>query len=53
MVASVTNDSGTMTMLNSKGEEFEKGSGTQFDPRFAKIMLEIINEDVDYRLREN
>lgn len=32
--------------------EFEKGSGTQFDPRFAAIMLEIIKEDVDYKLRE-
>lgn len=33
--------------------ELEKGSGTQFDPRFAAIMLEIIKEDVDYRLHEN
>lgn len=32
--------------------ELEKGSGTQFDPRFAAIMLEIIKEDVDYRLHE-
>ena len=32
--------------------ELEKGSGTQFDPRFAKIMLEIINEDVEYKLHE-
>jgi putative two-component system response regulator len=32
--------------------EFEKGVGTQFDPRFAAIMLEIINEDVDYKLHE-
>ena len=32
--------------------EFEKGSGTQFDPRFAAIMLEIIAEDVDYKLHE-
>ena len=32
--------------------ELEKGSGTQFDPRFAAIMLEIIKEDVDYKLRE-
>ena len=32
--------------------EFEKGLGTQFDPRFAAIMLEIINEDVDYKLHE-
>ena len=32
--------------------ELEKGSGTQFDQRFAKIMLEIINEDVEYKLHE-
>lgn len=32
--------------------ELEKGSGTQFDPRFAQIMLEIINEDVEYKLHE-
>ncbi len=32
--------------------ELEKGSGTQFDPKFAAIMLEIIKEDVDYKLRE-
>lgn len=33
-------------------EELEKGAGTQFDPRFAAIMLEMINEDVDYKLHE-
>ena len=32
--------------------ELEKGSGTQFDPVFADIMLEIISEDVVYGLRE-
>ncbi|WP_027203974.1 HD domain-containing phosphohydrolase [Butyrivibrio fibrisolvens] len=32
--------------------ELEKGSGTQFDPRFAAIMLEIIKEDTDYKLHE-
>ncbi len=30
--------------------ELEKGSGTQFDPQFASIMLEIIKEDVEYKL---
>ena len=30
--------------------ELEKGSGTQFDPQFAAIMLEIIKEDVEYKL---
>lgn len=33
-------------------EELEKGSGTQFDPRFAAIMLEIISEDTEYKLHE-
>ena len=33
--------------------ELEKGSGTQFDPRFAAIMIEIIKEDVDYKLHES
>lgn len=32
--------------------EIEKGSGTQFDAQFAKVMLEIISEDKDYNLRE-
>lgn len=33
--------------------ELVKGSGTQFDPRFAKVMTEIIDEDVDYKLHED
>ena len=33
-------------------EEIEKGSGTQFDPRFASIMLEMIAEDKNYDLSE-
>ena len=32
--------------------EIEKGKGTQFDPRFADIMLEMIAEDTDYNLKE-
>ncbi len=32
--------------------EIVKCSGTQFDPKFADIMLEIIDEDKDYELRE-
>lgn len=32
--------------------ELEKGKGTQFDPVFADIMLEIISEDKDFSLRE-
>lgn len=34
-------------------DEIKKGIGTQFDPRFAKIMLEMIAEDKKYKLREN
>ena len=33
--------------------EFQDGIGTQFDPRFAKVMIDIINEDVEYMLREH
>lgn len=32
--------------------EIEKGKGTQFDPYFADVMLEIIDADVNYKLRE-
>ncbi|MCR5421047.1 MAG: response regulator [Lachnospiraceae bacterium] len=32
--------------------EIENGRGTQFDPRFADIMLEMMNEDIDYNMRE-
>ena len=31
--------------------EIERGRGTQFDPRFADIMLTLIDEDVDFLLR--
>ena len=34
-------------------EEIEKGRGTQFDPKCADIMLEIIDEDVEYQMREH
>lgn len=30
--------------------ELEKGKGTQFDPYFAEIMLEIIEEDTEYQM---
>lgn len=33
-------------------QELKNGSGTQFDPRFAKIMIEMIEEDHDYSMRE-
>ena len=32
--------------------EIEKGKGTQFDPYFADVMLTIIDEDTEYRMRE-
>ena len=32
--------------------EIEKNAGTQFDPNIAKIMLDIIDNDVNYELRE-
>ena len=32
--------------------EIERGMGTQFDPRFAKLMLQMIDEDKDYSMRE-
>jgi putative two-component system response regulator len=33
-------------------EEIEKGIGTQFDPVYAKIMLQMIDEDKDYHMRQ-
>ena len=33
-------------------EEIVMGAGTQFDPEFARIMLQLVDQDKDYRLRE-
>ena len=33
-------------------QEIEKGKGKQFDVRFASIMLEMMDEDADYAMRE-
>ena len=33
-------------------EELEKGKGTQFDPRFVEIMLSMMAEDTDFKMRE-
>ena len=33
-------------------EQIEKGKGTQFDPGFADIMLSMIDEDSEFRMRE-
>ncbi len=32
--------------------EIEKGSGSQFSPKFAAIMLQMIDEDINYDMRE-
>ncbi len=34
-------------------EEFLKYAGTKYDPRFAQIMVNLIDNDKDYSLREN
>jgi len=33
-------------------DEIEKGKGTQFDPKFADIMLEMMDDDIEYRMRD-
>ncbi|MBQ6346050.1 MAG: hypothetical protein IJI71_00680 [Clostridia bacterium] len=33
-------------------EQIENGKGSQFDPRFADIMISMIDEDREYRMRE-
>lgn len=33
-------------------EELVKGMGTQFDPKYAKIMLHLIDLDLEYRMKE-
>jgi putative nucleotidyltransferase with HDIG domain len=33
-------------------DEIQKGSGTQFDPRFAEIMLKMMDEDSAYTMHE-
>jgi putative two-component system response regulator len=32
-------------------QEIQRGRGTQFDPEIANIMLAMIDEDPNYRLR--
>lgn len=32
--------------------EIEKGKGVQFDPEFADIMLQMMDEDTEYKMRE-
>ena len=38
---------------NEVRSEVKKGRGSQFDPYFADIMLELIDEDTNYDLREH
>lgn len=33
--------------------EIERGAGSQFDPNIARIMLRMIDEDTDYKLRQS
>lgn len=33
-------------------EQIEKGVGTQFDPKVARIMLDMIDADTEYRMRQ-
>lgn len=33
--------------------EIENGVGSQFDPEYARVMLVLIDKDIDYRMREN
>ena len=33
-------------------EQIERGKGSQFDPKYADIMIAMIDEDRDYRMRE-
>lgn len=32
--------------------EIERGIGTQFDPKYAELMIQMIDEDKDYIMRE-
>ena len=34
-------------------EQIETGKGTQFDPEIADIMIAMMDEDTEYRLREH
>ena len=33
--------------------EIEKGKGTQFDPKYAEIMLGLMDRDTDYQLKQD
>ena len=42
---------GALSQAHVRGE-IQRCRGSQFDPRFADIMLQMIDEDGDYRMRE-
>ena len=42
-----------MSSYRSYRSEIENGKGTQFDPVFADFMLEMIDEDKEYRMSED
>ncbi len=42
---------GALSQEKVRGE-IEKGKGSQFDPRFADIMLKMIDDDKDYLMRD-
>lgn len=51
--AMTSNRSYRETMPRQKvREEIEKGMGTQFDPQIAQIMLDMIDEDNDYEMKQ-
>ena len=39
--------------LTLDGEEISAGAGTQFDPEIARIMQQMIDQDGEYRMKEN
>lgn len=40
------------TIVTTLPDDIENGIGTQFDPHFGEIMLEMIDEDKNYEMRE-
>ena len=51
--AMTSNRSYRRGMAQSKvREQIENGKGSQFDPRFADIMISMIDEDKEYSMRE-
>lgn len=51
--AMTSNRSYRETMPQQKvRQEIEKGMGTQFDPKIAQIMLDMIDEDTDYEMKQ-